>query len=261
MTKNNVKIDKRLYMIDSFRGLAIIFMVVYHAFYNIRYIFGNPFGWVLRLYPLQQAACWMFILISGFSFSFSRNNIRRGLLISACGLGLTGFTMLFMPSEKIVWGILSFLGAAMLLVQVLLPVLRSIPATGGFIVCAGLFVLFRDIQYGWLGFEGHWIAAVPAVFYRPHWLFPFGFPFDGFWSADYFPMLPWIFLYLCGFFLYRMTEKSQQIQGLLMRRVPVLAALGRHSLGIYLLHQPVIFGMMWLIFSVFSLSNASASVV
>ena len=59
MTKNNAKIDKRLYMIDSFRGLAIIFMVVYHAFYNIRYIFGNPFGWVLRLYPLQQAACWM----------------------------------------------------------------------------------------------------------------------------------------------------------------------------------------------------------
>jgi len=166
-----------------------------------------------------------------------------------------------MPSEKIIWGVLSFLGAAMLLVQMLLPTLQRVPAGSGFLVSAGLFVLLRDIQYGWLGFEGHWIAAVPAAFYRPHWLFPLGFPYEGFWSADYFPVLPWIFLYLCGFFLYRLTENSRRIHRLLMCRIPVLAVLGRHSLGIYLLHQPVIFGMMWLFFSVFSLPSASVPAV
>ncbi len=49
MPKNQSKKAARLYMIDSLRGLAIILMVVYHAFYNVRYIFGNPFQWTVRL--------------------------------------------------------------------------------------------------------------------------------------------------------------------------------------------------------------------
>ncbi len=248
LPKNSPKCARRLYMIDSLRGMAIVLMVVYHSFYNIRYIFGNPFGWAVRLYPVQQAACWLFILVSGFSFSLSRSNVRRGLLASACGLGLTAFTMLFMPSERIIWGVLSFLGAAMLLAQAALPLLRRVPAGAGLAVSAGLFVLTRDIQYGYLGFEGRWLAALPGALYQPHCLFPFGFPFEGFWSADYFPVLPWIFLYGCGFFLYRLAEGCQGAGRLLARRVPGLDVLGRHSLVIYLLHQPVIFGIMWLVF-------------
>lgn len=263
MTKNLQKTPGRLYMIDSLRGLAIVLMVVYHAFYNVRYIFGNPFGWTLRLYPLQQAACWLFILVSGFSFALSRNNLRRGLLVSACGIGLTVFTTLFMPSERIVWGVLSFLGAAMLLTHAARPMLARIPAGAGLAAAAALFVLTRDIPYGWLGFEGHWIAPLPAAFYETAWLFPLGFPGPDFWSADYFPLLPWGFLYACGWFLYRLlpgNRPSERAEGssppteaafperLLKRRIPVLAELGRHSLLIYLLHQPVIFGTMWIVF-------------
>lgn len=248
MPKNSPKNNQRLYMIDSLRGLAIVLMTAYHAFYNIRYIFGNPFGWAVRLYPVQQAACWLFILVSGFSFALSRSNARRGLLVSACGLGLTAFTTVFMPSERIVWGVLSFLGAAMLLTQAALPLLGRVPAGWGLAASAGLFVLTRDIQYGFLGFEGHWLAPLPAGLYEAGWLFPLGFPGPSFWSADYFPLLPWIFLYGCGFFLYRLARGVPAAERLLGRRVPVLATLGRHSLMIYLLHQPVIFGAMWLFF-------------
>ncbi len=246
MTKNSPKSATRLYMIDSLRGLAIVLMVVYHAFYNIRYLFGNPFGWTMRLYPVQQAACWLFILVSGFSFSLSRSNVRRGLLVSACGLGLTAFTMVFMPSERIVWGVLSLLGAAMLLTQAALPLLRRIPAEWGLAGSAGLFVLTRDIQYGWLGFEGHWLAALPGALYQTRWLFPLGFPSEGFWSADYFPLLPWIFLYGCGFFLYQLAAGAPEAARLLEKRMPGLDVLGRRSLAVYLLHQPLLFGLMWL---------------
>ena len=248
MPKNFTKNPGRLYMIDSLRGLAIVLMVVYHAFYNVRYIFGNPFGWTLRLYPVQQAACWLFILIGGFSSALSRSNLRRGLLVSACGLGLTAFTAVFLPSERIVWGVLSFLGAAMLLAHFAKPLLERVPAGWGLAASAALFVLTRDIQYGWLGFEGHWLAPLPAPLYETAWLFPFGFPGPGFWSADYFPLLPWLFLYACGFYCYQLCLRSETAGRVLQWRAPVLAALGRRSLPIYLLHQPVIFGVMWLVF-------------
>lgn len=246
MEKNLRKTGERLYMIDSFRGLAIIFMVTYHAFYNVRYIFGNPFGWTVRLYPLQQAACWSFILVSGFSFSLSRKPARRGLLLTALGLLLTVVTALFMPSERIIWGVLNLLGAAALLTWAARPFLEWVPAGAGLTVSAALFVLLRDVQYGYLGFEGHWLAALPGALYRWHWLFPLGFPYEGFWSADYFPVLPWIFLYWCGFYLFRLTKGSPKGKRLLSRSIPGLCTLGRHSLLIYLLHQPVIFGVMWL---------------
>lgn len=248
MPKNRSEKAERLYMIDSLRGLAIVFMVVYHAFYNVRYIFGNPFQWTVRLYPLQQAGCWLFILVGGFSFALSRDNLRRGLLVSACGLGLTAFTAALMPRERIVWGVLSFFGAAMLLAHAGRRVLRRVPAEWGLVLSAGLFALTRDIQYGYLGFEGHWVAALPARLYEVGWLFPLGFPGPDFWSADYFPIIPWLFLYLCGFYLYLMSRDVPQVQRLLRRRVPGLAGLGRHSLLIYLLHQPLIFSVMWIFF-------------
>lgn len=246
MKKNLQKTGERLYMIDSLRGLAIIFMVTYHAFYNVRYIFGNPFGWTVRLYPLQQAACWSFILVSGFSFSLSRKPARRGLLLTALGLLLTAVTALFMPSERIVWGVLNLLGAAALLTWAVRPLLERVPAGAGLAASAGLFALLRDVQYGYLGFEGHWLAALPEAFYRQRWLFPLGFPYEGFWSADYFPVLPWIFLYWCGFFLFQLTRNAPGCKRLLSRRVSGLCALGQHSLLIYLLHQPILFGGMWL---------------
>lgn len=248
MPKNSPKNGGRLYMIDSIRGLAIVLMVVFHSFYNIRYIFGNPFQWTVCLYPVQQAACWLFILVSGFSFALSRSNLQRGLLVSACGLGLTAFTMLFMPSERIIWGVLSFLGAAMILTHFARPLLSRLPDGLGLAASAVLFLLTRDIQYGYLGFEGHWLAALPEGCYGTAFLFPIGLPNAAFWSADYFPIIPWFFLYLVGFYLYRLACASPGVMERLRVRVPVLAGMGRHSLLIYLLHQPVIFGAMWLIF-------------
>lgn len=70
----------------------------------------------------------------------------------------------------------------------------------------------------------------------------------GFFSTDYFPLLPWLFLFWAGFYLYHLIGRERMKP---LRRLvcPPLGWLGRHSLVLYLLHQPVIFGVMTVVLS------------
>ena len=86
-----------------------------------------------------------FILLSGFCWNLGKRHLKRGLVISAWGLLITGVTYAFMPSEKILFGILTFTGTAMLLLIPLSKVLERIPAWAGF---AGSFLLFGLMQPG-----------------------------------------------------------------------------------------------------------------
>ena len=76
----------------------------------------------------------------------------------------------------------------------------------------------------------------------------FGFlPFD-FYSTDYFALLPWLFLFWAGYFLHFCMGR-QRMEPLRRSVCPALGWMGRHSLLLYLLHQPVIYGLLALIFS------------
>ena len=77
-----------------------------------------------------------------------------------------------------------------------------------------------------------------------------GFPQKGFFSADYFSLLPWFFLFLTGFYLYQLVQKNHMMEKLFSWRVPGFDVIGRHSLLIYLLHQPAVFGISWLLFQI-----------
>lgn len=79
----------------------------------------------------------------------------------------------------------------------------------------------------------------------------FGFPPENFYSTDYFSLIPWLFLYLSGYFLYRCVLKRREAEKLLSflekGRIPLLRWIGQHSLLLYLLHQPVIFVLLQLL--------------
>ena len=81
--------------------------------------------------------------------------------------------------------------------------------------------------------------ALPAGLYSTRLLTPLGFPYPGFRSSDYFPLLPWFFLYLCGYFLGGIVAAHPRWQRPLTRNVPALGAVGRKALPIYLIHQPL----------------------
>ena len=108
-------------------------------------------------------------------------------------------------------------------------------------------LLFKNVSQGNLGFEGLELLELPDFLYRNAATAYLGFPPGGFVSGDYYPLIPWLFLYLSGYFFWRCFGGKSQVQKVLSFKVPVLAFLGRHSLLVYLIHQPVCFGVVYLI--------------
>ena len=101
------------------------------------------------------------------------------------------------------------------------------------------------------GFESLVLCTLPDWLYRNHLTAYLGFPHSGFFSTDYFPLVPWIFLFLTGLFLFRITNDKGWNEKLFARgQVPLLNLIGRNSLLVYLLHQPVLYGLGMLFFYV-----------
>lgn len=245
----HAKAGQRFWQIDALRGLALLNMLVYHAMYDWVYIFGHKSAWYDIWSPhchvWQQYICWSFILLSGYSFTLSRRPLKNGLLTVGCAVVLTVVTATAMPEEVIWFGVLHLLGCAALLTCLLRPLLEKLPPLAG---CAGsvlLFALTNQLPQGWLGFEGLHLAAVPAAWYKPN-LFWLGLPdLTVFSSADYFPILPWLFLYWAAYFFARGHRAHRTAQaGLAPAPLRPLCAVGSRTLLIYMLHQPVIYGVL-----------------
>ncbi len=242
--------DRRYHLVDALRGFALLNMAAYHFLYDVNIVYARAPDWYLRpgVRLWQQGICCSFILIAGLSFHWGRrHNLRRGLLLLGCGLAVTGVTMLFLPSETIRFGILSFMGCAVLLTLPLEKGLRRLPPLPALALCFLLFLLFRHAAGGTLGI-GPLSVRLPAALYRFRALAPLGFPDPLFRSSDYFPLLPWYFLFLCGWNFGRIFSRSEKLQRAARLRVPFLSPAGRHTLPVYLLHQPLLMGLCMLIF-------------
>lgn len=239
----------RVWQADALRGLALINMLAYHTLYDWVYIFGRPAAWYSIWSPgchvWQQYICWSFILLSGYSYAFARKPLKNAALVGGCALLLSVVTIGFMPTEAIWFGVLHLNAAALLLTWLLQPVLQKLPAPAGLAGSAALFLLTNQLPYGYLGFEGLHLAALPASLYKANlwWL---GLPdLTCFTSADYFPILPWVFLFWCGLFAARLVKSRPAEPPRLLRP---LCALGQHTLFVYMLHQPLIYGALLLVF-------------
>ena len=246
-----VKEKTRLHLLDAIRGFLMVNMIAFHGMWNLVYLFGVQAGWYdgMLKYVWQQFICWSFILLSGFCWSMSRSHIRRGLLVFGGGALVSLVTCILMPSNRIIFGILTCIGSCVLLMTLLEKLLTKIPnhmgAAGSFL----LFLLLRNCSKGTLGFEKLVLCRLPDWLYRNYLTTYLGFPHDGFFSTDYFPLLPWIFLFITGYFLFRITSAQNRNERLFARgKFPLLNYLGRHSLLVYMLHQPVLYGLGMLYF-------------
>ena len=149
--------DRRWHLIDALRGLALLNMLGMHFLYDVNVIFAGEPRWILRpeVRLWQQYICWSFILIAGFSFCWGRqNNLRRGLLLNLCGFLITAVTRIAVPEETIWFGILNFMGCAVLLTIPLEPELRRLPPLAGLALSLLLFFFFRHVESGYVGFGG-----------------------------------------------------------------------------------------------------------
>ncbi len=250
MTNSEIK-TSRYDLIDALRGITIISMILFHYSYDVLIMFGRDPGWYSRTstHIWQQTICWSFILISGFVWPWGqKKNLRRGIVLNLCGLLVTAVTFFVMPSEVIWFGVLNFIGCAVLLMIPLHHLTEKIPPYAGILISFLLFLLFRNVQNGMLGFGSLLQIRLPEALYTTKLLTPLGFPYPGFRSSDYFPLLPWFFLYLCGWFGNRIFMRHPSWQKAAHLYIPFLTEIGRKSIWIYLLHQPVCFLIAILLF-------------
>lgn len=167
---------------------------------------------------------------------------KRGALVFGAGALVTAVTVFFMPEDVVLFGVLTLLGSAMGITALLEKALRKIPPAVGAVVSVALFGLTYHAQLGYLGF-GDGRVLLPRFLYQNLFTAYLGFYPEGFFSTDYFPLVPWLFLFWVGFFLYQLIGR-ERMEPLRRSICPALGWLGRHSLVVYLLHQPVLYGVL-----------------
>ena len=207
---------RRFDILDAWRTLAIVLMAAYHFLYDL-YIFGIISADRLFSTPLN-------ILERFICCSFILTVLAAGLAVEI-GAAVAG--------QTIRWGVLMLLGASMVLWHLLGKYLQKLPGAALGWGSLALFFLSRA-----------WTA--PAMV-TVGWLYPLGFTAPGFYSADYFPLLPWFFLFLLGTVLGGWCLENRD-SPLLTKPLPkALTWPGRHSLILYVLHQPVLYGISYLL--------------
>ena len=240
---------QRYHILDEIRGITLCSMILYHAVWDLVYIFGYNWKWYQSdmAFLWQQSICYTFILLSGFCVSLGKNKVKRGLVVFGAGILISLVTELFMPQNRIRFGVLTLLGSCMLIAAL---AERINVTLWGIIINLLLFILTRRINYGVLGFADVTVARLPRFLYN---LGDFGnylgFTEQTFFSTDYFSLFPWLFLFLTGYYFYKWMEEKQWLSS--MTKAPSLGAwwrpIGRYSLVIYLLHQPVVYGLLYIL--------------
>lgn len=243
--------EGRVGLIDEVRGFAILCMVVYHAFYDIVNIFGVdiPLFYSPFINSLRTIFAGAFIFISGSACYFSRSNLKRGIICFGLGMVMTIGTALFMRDQLILFGILHMLGVSMMLYVPCHWVLKKLPDWLGIGILFVLFVLTYHLSSGKMGIPGVWEFTLPSTLYDLGWLSPLGFLGGGFYSADYFPLFPWLFLFLLGSYLGKYLKAGKGPKFIYGTHSRPLAFIGRNTLIVYVLHQPVVYGILWVVFT------------
>lgn len=236
-------------ILDDIRGITLISMIIYHAIWDMVYIYGFSIPWYQTkgAYIWQQSICWVFILLSGFCWPLGHKKWKRGTVVFLAGLLITVVTIVLMPADRVIFGVLTLLGSCMLLLIPFEKLLSICPTIIGSIISPTLFVIFRNVNDGYLGFEEWKLLAVPECLYDNIITTYFGFQAENFYSTDYFSILPWIFLFLTGYFLNRLCLSHHWMDKFKRKGISALEWLGKHSLIIYMLHQPVIYLILQLI--------------
>ena len=224
--------------IDLVRGIAILMMILFHTVFDLYFFRILPldiYSGFWRYFAFATAS--LFLLIVGISLTISRARtastksgyqlalkfVYRGAGIFLLGLLVTLCTWLFLKEGFIVFGILHLIGISVMI--------------------SPLFFRFKKWNIG-LGFLVILIGFFFATRTGPIWLLPLGLHPVTFWSVDYEPIFPWFGVVLIGMglgeYLYPGGIRSFTLPQIPEIVVRPLAFLGRHSLIIYLVHQPII---------------------
>ena len=229
--------SKRISLLDAIRGLSVILMICHHFIYDLvtflnapAWFFYNP---VFEIF--QPIVAGTFILVSGISSRFSRSNVKRGFKVIAAALVVTLVTTAF--KSPVIFGILHFLGVSMVFYGLTQNIWEKNRGLSMPIFCTALIVITAFILNAFNPVQANWLWAI-------------GLYNNQFFSADYFPIFPWIFVFLLGTWLGEVIKEKRLPEWFYSANPRFLSLVGRKAFLIYLLHQPVILGIVMLIVQV-----------
>ena len=247
----------RAFELDFLRGIAIVMMMFMHFSYDVRYEFGFDTFEYLRsawfwsfIHPIIIV---LFVGLSGICCTFSRNNLKRGLKLLAVAMAFTVVTS-FITYKIGIECLILFNVLHMLSVSTLVYALVSLiekktkikaEQMSFILVLFGMWVAMTSVHLSMFD-----CSTENMLFY------PLGFIIKGEPDvADYMPLIPWMGVFLIGAGLGRMLYKEKKtLFGGAGEKVRAftkpLEFLGRHSLIIYLIHQPIIYFVLYLIFKI-----------
>ena len=240
--------EKRFWEIDFLRGLAIIMMIVFHLLYDLTYFGGcnlNLHSGFWLYFGRATATIFIFLVGVSLTLSFSRARkiqtsgrklylkyIKRGLRIFSWGLLITLTTWVFLREGFVLFGILHLIGISVILAYPFLK-LRSLNLLMGiFFISIGIYLNNVAFDFPWL----LWLGLMP----------------DRFYTIDCFPIFPWFGVVLIGMFFGNLlypdyTRKFNLCDPSNFNFIGLFCFLGRHSLLIYLIHQPILIMLLWLL--------------
>ncbi len=236
----------RIHLLDELRGFAVVFMVCYHALYTIGYFFGWTWGMdtLKIIYPFGPYFAGLFIVIAGISSNLSHSNIDRGARLFFIAFAVTLVSYICVGNDDTIrFGILHMFSVVMMLYGLTSRILKVIPYPIGILFNLVMFILTYHLPEGKLSIPFIWEMKLPVEWYQTDFLYPLGFIKNGFSSGDFFPLFPWMFLFFAAVFFGRLAVQKKLPKFVYKSHVKPLAFIGKHSLLIYLLHQPVIFGI------------------
>ncbi|AHF80090.1 heparan-alpha-glucosaminide N-acetyltransferase [Thermococcus paralvinellae] len=250
MFNSQIYSSRRFWEVDFVRGLGIIMMVISNFITDLQYFLNyseHQMFW--RIFAYTTAS--IFVFISGLSFwiSYSRSikknprpykkYLKRFAKLFGLGILITITTKVLLSSGTIYFGVLHFLGVASLL---------AIP-----------FYRFREKNIFFAVFFLLGSLIVSRITVNSLLLLPIGITPSEFFTLDYFPIFPWFGVYLLGMtigsLLYPDGTRRFSLNFPKMMPVEFICLAGRHTLKIYLVHQPVLVGLLLLIYG--SLPNLS----
>lgn len=252
MGKNKKDYKSRIHFMDFARGVIIIGVVAYHTLYDLYAMYSLPIeGFLFHPFVsfIQKFGAGLLIFISGISCHLSRSNLKRGLMCLGVALGFSLFTFFLMGKENFIFfGVLHLLSVCMLMYALLRKFIDKIP------VCVSpiLFIIFLFIfsmSKGFLGFFGNSMIELPK-FDANIVTYCLGLPwYNGpLYSADYFPVLPWIVLFLSGAVLGKLFKEGKIPKFFYKDICPPITFIGTKTIFIYVLHQPIVYGILYLVF-------------
>ena len=252
--KSISKAKNRIHLLDEIRGFAVFCMIFYHAFY----ILGSSFGingatkLVNFFLPVQPIFAGIFIFICGISCTLSGSNLKRGLILLGIAVGMTFVTAFVMPKMgfvecEIYFGILHFLSVCVLIYVLLSKFVSKTSLFTGILVCAVLYAFTSGIGKGVLEYGSLFSFKLPEKLYETNFLVPLGIYNSDFFSADYFPLFPDIFIFFAGVFAGKHFIANGYPEWCYENKLSFFSFLGRNALVIYIAHMPLIFGVAYAI--------------